>query len=132
MMQGQSDALALPGGNMASSVFVLDLHGNAALHRLPEQGAGPVFLMAATLRPETMYGQTNAWALPEGDYGAFRAPAGEVYVMTARAARNLSWQDRLPPTGAPERLLALKGQDLIGVPLQVHICGSCEVIAYSG
>ena len=77
--------------------------------------------MAATLRPETMYGQTNAWALPEGDYGAFRAPRGEVYVMTARAARNLSWQDRLPPTGAPERLLALKGQDLIGVPLQVHM-----------
>ena len=76
--------------------------------------------MAATLRPETMYGQTNAWALPEGDYGAFRAPRGEVYVMTARAARNLSWQDRLPPTGAPERLLALKGQDLIGVPLKVH------------
>ena len=76
--------------------------------------------MAATLRPETMYGQTNAWALPEGDYGAFRAPRGEVYVMTARAARNLSWQDRLPPAGAPERLLALKGQDLIGVPLQVR------------
>ena len=35
-------------------------------------GAGPVFLLAATLRPETMYGQTNAWALPEGDYVAVR------------------------------------------------------------
>ncbi|KAK9826880.1 hypothetical protein WJX81_003148 [Elliptochloris bilobata] len=91
--------------------------------RLAElEGAGPVFLLAATLRPETMYGQTNAWALPEGDYGAFRAPGGEVYIMMARAARNLSWQDRLPPTGAPERLLALKGQDLIGVPLQAPNC----------
>ena len=29
-----------------------------------------VFLAAATLRPETMYGQTNCWALPDGDYGA--------------------------------------------------------------
>lgn len=28
--------------------------------------------MAATLRPETMYGQTNAWALPDGDYAAYR------------------------------------------------------------
>ena len=28
--------------------------------------------MAATLRPETMYGQTNAWVLPEGKYGAYR------------------------------------------------------------
>ena len=84
------------------------------------QGAGPVFLLAATLRPETMYGQTNCWALPEGEYGAFRGPEGAVYIMTPRSARNLSWQDRLPPTGAPECLLPLKGQDLIGVPLAVR------------
>lgn len=36
------------------------------------QGKGTVYLMAATLRPETMYGQTNCWALPDGDYGAFQ------------------------------------------------------------
>ena len=36
------------------------------------QGKGPVYLMAATLRPETMAGQTNCWVLPEGDYGAYR------------------------------------------------------------
>jgi len=30
--------------------------------------------MAATLRPETMAGQTNCWVLPEGDYGAYRYP----------------------------------------------------------
>lgn len=28
-----------------------------------------VYLPAATLRPETMYGQTNLFVLPEGDYG---------------------------------------------------------------
>jgi hypothetical protein len=33
------------------------------------EGQGKVYLMAATLRPETMYGQTNCWALPEGQYG---------------------------------------------------------------
>ena len=43
-----------------------------------------VFLMAATLRPETMYGQTNCWALPEGDYGAFQGRSNEIYVMSAR------------------------------------------------
>lgn len=114
--------------------MMLDITGSPAEKAfvVSEQGAGPVFLMAATLRPETMYGQTNAWALPEGDYGAFRAPRGEVYVMTARAARNLSWQDRLPPTGAPERLLALKGQDLIGVPLKVRNGGSWRSVACSG
>lgn len=37
------------------------------------QGKGPVYLMAATLRPETMYGQVNCWVLPAGRYAAFAA-----------------------------------------------------------
>jgi hypothetical protein len=53
-----------------------------------------MFLMAATLRPETMYGQTNCWALPEGRYGAYKGLNGEVYVMTYRSALNLSYQVR--------------------------------------
>ena len=43
-------------------------------------------------RPETMYGQTNCWALPDGDYAAFRGLNGEVYIMTDRSALNLSYQ----------------------------------------
>eukprot|EP00887_Chlorella_sp_A99_P004074 scaffold11.g4074.t1 len=68
--------------------------------------------------PETMYGQTNCWALPDGDYGAFRGLGGEVYVMTDRAALNLSYQDRMPVTGQPAKLLSLKGTDLLGLPLK--------------
>lgn len=34
-------------------------------------GEKKIFLVAATLRPETMYGQTNCFILPTGDYGAF-------------------------------------------------------------
>ncbi len=49
-------------------------------------------MLAATLRPETMYGQTNAWALPEGRYGAFKGLNDEVYIMTQRSAHNLSFQ----------------------------------------
>ncbi|CAI9773898.1 unnamed protein product [Fraxinus pennsylvanica] len=30
-----------------------------------------VYLAAATLRPETMYGQTKCWAVPDGKYGSF-------------------------------------------------------------
>jgi hypothetical protein len=59
---------------------------------LADQAPGGVYLMAATLRPETMYGQTNCWALPEGKYGAFRGLEGEVYIMTERSALNLSYQ----------------------------------------
>lgn len=40
-----------------------------------------VFLMAATLRPETMFGQTNCWVLPEGDYVAVQGPDKAVYVL---------------------------------------------------
>lgn len=82
------------------------------------QGQGPVFLMAATLRPETMAGQTNCWVLPEGEYGAYRGLNGEIYVMTPRAARNLSFQDRTPEAEQAELLLKIQGTDLIGVPLK--------------
>ncbi|KAK9806349.1 hypothetical protein WJX72_010942 [[Myrmecia] bisecta] len=86
------------------------------------QGKGAVFFLAATLRPETMYGQTNCWVLPEGKYGAFRGLNGEIYVMTQRSALNLSYQDRMPETGKPELLLELTGQDLIGTPLKAPNC----------
>jgi leucyl-tRNA synthetase len=93
---------------------VLELKGKLA----GLEGQGPVFLMAATLRPETMYGQTNCWALPDGDYAAFRGLNGEVYIMTDRSALNLSYQDRMPVTGKPEKLMDLKGTDLLGLPVK--------------
>jgi leucyl-tRNA synthetase len=31
-----------------------------------------IFLVAATLRPETMYGQTNCWVRPDMAYSAHR------------------------------------------------------------
>ena len=52
-----------------------------------------VYLAAATLRPETMYGQTNAWVLPDGEYGAFEINDEEVFVVAKRAALNLSYQN---------------------------------------
>ena len=47
---------------------------------------GPVYLLAATLRPETMYGQTNCWVLPEGEYGVYRGMGSDIYVMAPRWA----------------------------------------------
>ncbi len=71
-----------------------------------------VFLLAGTLRPETMYGQTNCWVGPEIEYGAFATEAGEIYVCTARAALNMAYQEILP--SKPESLTKLMGSDLIG------------------
>ncbi|KAK6915892.1 Aminoacyl-tRNA synthetase, class Ia [Dillenia turbinata] len=77
-----------------------------------------VYLTAATLRPETMYGQTNAWVLPDGQYGAFEINETDVFIITARAALNLSYQNfsRIPQK--PTCLVELKGYDLIGLPLK--------------
>ena len=73
-----------------------------------------VFLAAATLRPETMYGQTNCWALPDGDYGAFEMADGDVMVMCDRAARNLAFQEHTKTPGVVNKLLGFKGTALIG------------------
>lgn len=110
-----------------------------------------VFLVAATLRPETMYGQTNCFVLPEGEYGAFEMASGEVFICSHRAARNLSYQDytrEVRPPAAPsvraarrsapqhavrsrgaarlqagkvDCLVELTGQELLGLPLHAPL-----------
>lgn len=54
--------------------------------------AGSVFLAPATLRPETMYGQTNCFALPEGKYGAYEMLNGDVFIISERSAKGFSCQ----------------------------------------
>ena len=72
--------------------------------------------MAGTLRPETMYGQTNCWVGPEIDYAAFEAKEDNlVYICTPRAALNMAYQGILKvENDVPKPLVTLKGTDLIG------------------
>jgi leucyl-tRNA synthetase len=51
-----------------------------------------VFLVAATLRPETMYGQTSCFVLPSGDYVAVEMKNDEVFICSERSARNMAYQ----------------------------------------
>lgn len=77
-----------------------------------------VYLAPATLRAETMYGQTNCFVLPEGDYGAFIVnDAEDVFIISRRAAKNLAHQEYSRVWGKEECLLELKGFDLLGLPL---------------
>ena len=77
-----------------------------------------VFLGPATLRPETMYGQTNCFVLPDGEYGAFIDKVGDILIISERAARNLSFQEQLTSeAGNYANLLQLTGHNLIGVRL---------------
>ncbi|KAM3348461.1 hypothetical protein ACQJBY_022002 [Aegilops geniculata] len=77
-----------------------------------------VYLAAATLRPETMYGQTNCWVLPDGNYGAFEINETDVFIVTARSALNLAYQHLSRVPEKPTCLAELTGNDLIGLPLK--------------
>ena len=50
-----------------------------------------VFLVAATLRPETMYGQTNCFVLPSATYGLYQMKDNEYFIISERAARNFAY-----------------------------------------
>lgn len=73
-------------------------------------GGKPVFLVAATLRPETMYGQTNCWVRPDMAYVAIETRDGEVFVSTRRAARNMAYQGFTLQDGNLNVVAELKGQ----------------------
>ncbi|PFX23553.1 Leucine--tRNA ligase, cytoplasmic [Stylophora pistillata] len=81
-----------------------------------------VFLLAATLRPETMYGQTNCWVQPDIKYIAFETNIeNEIYISTRRGARNMSYQGFTPKEGVVNILLELTGQDIMGIPLDAPL-----------
>lgn len=78
-----------------------------------------IYLGPATLRPETMYGQTNCFVLPSGEYGAYIDSAGDVLIISERAARNLSYQEQLAgQPGEFSSLMSISGSDLIGARLR--------------
>lgn len=39
-----------------------------------------------------MYGQTNCFILPEGEYGLYKMKQGELWVCSPHSARNMSYQ----------------------------------------
>jgi leucyl-tRNA synthetase len=73
-----------------------------------------VFLIPATLRPETMYGQTNLFVSPNIVYGIFKVSESSYYLATSRAARNMAFQGIFPEWGTAPKIMEIKGSDLIG------------------
>ena len=66
------------------------------------------FLVAATLRPETIFGVTNLWISPEADYVHAKVDE-EVWIISRQASDKLREQLR-----SVEILRSLKGSELIG------------------
>ena len=86
-----------------------------------------IFLVAATLRPETMYGQTCCFVGRHITYGVYKINEDESFVMTDRAARNLAYQGVpgvFPQFGEYPLLTEISGAALVGTlvnaPLSLH------------
>ncbi|XP_016374050.1 leucine--tRNA ligase, cytoplasmic-like [Sinocyclocheilus rhinocerous] len=69
-----------------------------------------VFLVAATLRPETMFGQTNCWIRPDMRYIIFETANGELFISTQRSARNMSYQGFTKENGVVPVIMNIMGQ----------------------
>lgn len=102
---------------------------------LVQSSCKAIYLGAATLRPETMYGQTNCWVGPEIDYGVYQLDPSfsierELLICTERAALNMLYQGIIcsndqaennatassgPKT--PLKVASVKGTDLFGLYL---------------
>ncbi|MCD6461577.1 MAG: leucine--tRNA ligase [Thermoplasmata archaeon] len=67
-----------------------------------------VFVVAATLRPETVFGQTNFWADPEVEYVKARV-GEEIWIVSRPAAEKLAFQK-----GGVEIVGTVSGRDLMG------------------
>ncbi len=69
---------------------------------------GDVFLPCATFRPETIYGVTNLWINPEGDYVEAEV-SGERWVISRTASHKLQNQAK-----RVQVIRSLKGDELVG------------------
>jgi leucyl-tRNA synthetase len=96
-----------------------------------ESSGKPVYLVAATLRPETMFGQTNCFVLPTGEYGAFEVKGGrEIFICSERSVRNMACQGLCEPIDEHNTNLGnnykcllgkISGMDLMGLPLRAPL-----------
>ncbi|KAJ6478559.1 hypothetical protein C8R47DRAFT_1138813 [Mycena vitilis] len=90
-------------------------------------GGRTVFLVAATLRPETMYGQTNCFVGTAIKYGVFAMSDTEAFVCTYRAARNMAFQGISKTRGDISQLLELDGATLVGTRVKAPFAINPEV-----
>ncbi|ORE03939.1 leucyl-tRNA synthetase [Rhizopus microsporus var. microsporus] len=80
-----------------------------------------IYLVAATLRPETMYGQTNCFVGTEIKYGVYYANDNEAYVCTERAARNMAYQKIFAQEGVINKIAEIDGKDIVGTKIHAPL-----------
>ncbi len=83
-----------------------------------EGGGSPRWLVAGTLRPETIFGATNVWVHPEGAYCEADVD-GEVWIISSSATNRLAEQ-----LHSVKVLRELKGSELLGKTVTAPITGA--------
>ncbi|KAF8927224.1 leucyl-tRNA synthetase [Dissophora ornata] len=100
----------------------------AALAGNKEIEGKKIFMVAATLRPETMYGQTNCFVGVDIKYGVYKTRnADELFLMTERAARNMAFQNLSPSNGKVVKVADLVGNQLIGTQIKAPLSSYAHV-----
>ncbi len=89
-----------------------------------------VFLVAATLRPETMYGQTNCYILPNGEYGLYEMKNGDLFICSEHSAINMAYQEMTKENKVAVPLLKIKGKELIGAKISAPLSVYKEVYLF--
>jgi leucyl-tRNA synthetase len=80
-----------------------------------------IYLVAATLRPETMYGQTNCFVGPDINYGVYQVNDTEAFLVTERAARNMAFQKIFDKEGELRKLADIKGAAVVGTKISAPL-----------
>ncbi|KAL2023610.1 hypothetical protein VTK56DRAFT_1767 [Thermocarpiscus australiensis] len=80
-----------------------------------------LFMIPATLRPETMYGQTNLFVSSNISYGIFQVSETVFHLATRRAARNMAFQGIFPQWGTVPEVMEIKGSDLVGTAVRAPL-----------
>ncbi|GJN92309.1 hypothetical protein Rhopal_005339-T1 [Rhodotorula paludigena] len=90
------------------------------------------YLIAATLRSETMHGVTNIFVGSHLEYGLYRAVDARdgaecLYLCTPRAARNMAYQGLLKTENQVESVGEVKGAELLGTKVHPALSAHNEV-----
>ncbi|MBE0516593.1 MAG: leucine--tRNA ligase [Methanophagales archaeon] len=75
------------------------------------------YLIAATLRPETIFGVTNLWVNPDAGYVKVKA-GNELWIVSREAAEKLGYQRE-----DAEVLEEIEGEDLVGKDAEEPVAG---------
>ncbi|KII69030.1 Leucine--tRNA ligase, cytoplasmic [Thelohanellus kitauei] len=86
-----------------------------------------IYLLASTLRPETLYGETNLFVHPDLKYHLFKSKDDSLFVASLHAIRNMAYQGITHTPNSFETLIEIDGSALIGCRVKTPISSYSEV-----